>query len=137
MIIGTPPTYAPVVQDEDRLASKGWMSWFSAMARAFNGNWYKGSPTIKFSGPTPISSKLTMTPYHAMTQIIWDKPLTTGGIIVIDSVKFDYGIITLMDGTTQYTATINSDGNIVLPVILLVTDKIILTAVCAVIGKEI
>ena len=42
MIIGTPPTYAPVVQEEDRLASKGWMSWFSAMSRAFNGNWYKG-----------------------------------------------------------------------------------------------
>lgn len=137
MIIGTPPTYAPVVQDGDRLASKGWMSWFSAMARAFNGNWYKGTPTLKYTGgPVPVVNKLTMTPYHAMVYLKWDQSLTAGEL-VIDSVNFEYGIVKLVQGTTEYPTTINAAGNIEVPVILLNTSEITLTAICAVTGKEV
>lgn len=145
MNIGTPPTYAPVVQEKDRLADKGWISWFSAIARVLSGDWYRGTAIIK-GVQKPVTARVNTSPLHADLYCVWETAMS-GGEMRVNELRFDFGLITLInyapapvegdpDVETIYKAIINEDGYIEIPAISTV-NKLVLTGSLAVKGKEI
>lgn len=115
MILQEPPTYAPVVQSKDLIASKGWLAWFSNIARATAGRWQRGAVAIT-GQPSPNSTSIALTPYHCTLQVKWDNA-TISGEMVLTGITFDFGIIDVTNGVSTFKASINAAGNIVIPTI--------------------
>ena len=112
MNLGDPPTYAPVVQSKDLIASKGWLAWFSNLARVTSGRWQRGQCEIS-GQPSPKSTSCAITPYHCSLKIEWEGQ-TISGELVIKGISFDFGIIEITDGVSIFKPSINAAGNILI-----------------------